>query len=342
MKRRTSANGSGNYQIKTDSGKWLNTMDGFEPILPSFLTVPEDVINLILYHIEQKAYCNILSCVCKSFYATISKLVIKLDLRLYREITPIALEASLKRYQNLSELYLDNMNMKLVKSSFTKTMFNLNLRALSVAHTSMSISLLSKLPQGLPQLEKLNISGNKTNIKILWGLSKLTRLSYLDISTSHYLSESDELECCLSQFTQLRHLSLAHVSLPNMNITTLSSLKNLESLDISNTYMKVKLSSFSSLSRLTILNGFLPPPVPIELPPNLVVLDVDLKTFFLTPDGSMETLCLRKLNDLDNDILPLTVRNKVKFLELRQLKIEANHLMEAVFFLMRKTPLVQV
>lgn len=341
MKRRTYAKDSGNYQ-ETGESLLSKVANGFEMVLPNFLTVPEDVIYVIISKFIQKAYCNILSCVCKSFYTTISKLVSKLDLRLYREITPNAIEGSLKRYKNLTDLYLDNMNMKIVKASFSKTIFDLNLRVLSVAHTNMSINFLSKISQSLPQLEKLNLSGNKTNIKILWELSKLSRLNYLDISNSHQLSESNELELCLSQFTQLRELSLAHISLPNMNITTLSCLQNLRSLDISNTYMKVKLSAFSSLLSLTLLNSFLAPPQPIELPPNLIVLDVDIKTFLLAPDGTMETLCVRKLNDLDDDILPMTTRSHVKFLEMRQFKIEANLLMNGVNYLLKKTPLIEV
>jgi len=318
-------------------GKWIlpkceTTLEGLP--LNLFLVVPEDIISVIMSKIS-KAHMNILSCSCKFLYNSISQIVKKLDLRQYFHIdSTTKIEGSLSRYVNLSELYMGNGKLKMT-TSFPKILFSLNLRVFSAPNLGLTNYFLIRIAAGLPELEVLNIAGNKTNMKVMWLLTKLTNLKSLDISYSNGLANSDIGEC-LSQFKLLRELSLAGIPLKNFDASSLASLENLRSLNASETTMKPLFASLS-LTNLTFLN-FIPAGRPIELPDTLDTLDVDIGTFYYIPPGKIGTLCIRKLNDFVDDLLSMTERSSVKTLELRQFKIMINVFLSGVTFLLKRMP----
>jgi len=227
-----------------------------------------------------------------------------------------------------------------MNASFQKALFNVNLKSFSAPNSGLSLSFLNKLAGGFPNLESLNISRNKTNIKTLSSLSNLTRLNYLDISYSQELKNGpkSELSDCLRRFSSLKTLSLAGIPLPEFDVASLSSLQNLKSLNISDTAVKPFLASLH-LTSLTFLN-FAPISRPIEFPDSLKTLDIDIGTFYYVPPANVETLCIRKLNDFVDDLLSMTERVKVRCLELRQFKIMVNVFMSGVSYLIKRMPSV--
>lgn len=319
--------------------KWIiNEEPSLEGLpLNLFLIVPDDVISVILSQIS-RAHMNVLSCVCKFLCNSVSQIVKKLDLRLYFHIDSTSkIEGSLARYVNLSELYLGNGTLKM-SASFPKILFSLNLRVFSAPNSGLTLKFLLKIAAGLPELEVLNISGNKTTMKVMWSLSKLSNLKSLDISNSAQLSNATDLATCLCCFKQLKELSLAGIPLQNFDVASIASLDNLRSLNVSETTMKPLFSSLP-ITDLTFLN-FNPVGRPIELPGSLESLDVDIGTFYFIPSGSVETLCIRKLNDFVDDLLSMTERTNVKTLELRQFKIMINIFLSGVTFLLKRMPSV--
>jgi hypothetical protein len=303
-----------------------------------FSSIPEDVISIILAQVAHRAYMNVLSCVCKSLYNSITRIVSKLDLRQYLDMTAAKVEASLERYKTLNELHFGNTKLKM-SASFTAALFGLNLKSFSAPNSGLTLSFLGKVSGGFPSLEYLNISGNKTNIKTLSSLSNLPRLSYLDVSYSPELKNGQkELSECLRKFNSLKTLSLAGIPLPEFDVTSLSSLHNLHSLNLSDTTVKPFLSSLH-LTSLTFLN-FAPISRPIEFPDSLKTLDIDIGTFYYVPPANVETLCVRKLNDFVDDLLSMTERSKVRCLELRQFKIMVNVFMSGVSYLLKRMPSV--
>jgi hypothetical protein len=303
-----------------------------------FSSVPEDVISIIISQVAHRAYLNVLSCVCKSLYQSITRIVSKLDLRQYFEISAAKIEASLIRYKNLNELHFGNTKLKM-NASFQKALFSLNLKSFSAPNSGLSLTFLSKIAGGFPNLESLNLSGNKTNIKTLSSLSNLSRLNYLDVSYSQELKNGQkELSDCLRKFAPLKTLSLAGIPLPEFDVTSLSSLQNLKSLNLSDTTVKPFLASLH-ITSLTFLN-FAPISRPIEFPDSLKTLDIDIGTFYYVPPANVETLCIRKLNDFVDDLLSMTERAKVRCLELRQFKIMVNVFMSGVSYLIKRMPSV--
>jgi len=303
-----------------------------------FSSIPEDVISIIMSQVAHRAYMNVLSCVCQSLYDSISRIVLKLDLRQYFEISAAKIESSLLRYKNLNELHFGNTKLKM-SATFLKALFGLNLKSFSAPNSGLTLSFLSKLAAGFPNLESLNISGNKTNIKTLSSLSSLTRLNYLDVSYSQQLKNSQkELGECLRKFKPLKTLSLAGIPLPDFDVTALSALVNLNTLNLSDTTVKPFLATLH-LTSLTFLN-FAPISRPIEFPDSLKTLDIDIGTFYYVPPANVETLCIRKLNDFVDDLLSMTERSKVKCLELRQFKIMVNVFMSGVSYLLKRMPSV--
>lgn len=303
-----------------------------------FSSIPEDVISIIMSQVAQRAYMNVLSCVCKSLYNSITHIVLKLDLRQYFEISTAKIEASLMRFKSLNELHFGSTKLKM-SASFMKTLFALNLKSFSAPNSSLSLSFLSKLASGFPNLEYLNISGNKTNLKTMASLSTLARLNYLDVSYSPELRNGQrELSDCLRKFSGLKTLSLAGIPLPDFEIASLSTLVNLNSINLSDTTVKPFLASLH-LTSLTFLN-FAPITRPIEFPDTLKTLDIDIGTFYYVPPANVETLCIRKLNDFVDDLLSMTERAKVRTLELRQFKIMVNVFMSGVSYLLKRMPSV--
>lgn len=305
-----------------------------------FSSIPEDVISIIMSQVAHRAYVNVLSCVCKSLYHSMTRIVTKLDLRQYTEITAAKIEPSLTRFNSLNELHFGNIKLKM-SASFMKTLFKLNLKSFSAPNSGLSLNFLSKLAAGLPSLEYLNIAGNKTNIKTLASLSTLTRLSHLDVSFSPELTSGQrELGDCLRKFNSLRSLSLAGIPLPDFDIELLSNLQNLNTLNLSDTAVKPMLASLHFTS-LTFLN-YAPITRPIKFPETLKTLDIDIGTFYYVPPANVETLCIRKLNDFVDDLLSMTERTKVRQLELRQFKIMVNVFMSGVSYLLKRMPSVDV
>jgi hypothetical protein len=310
-----------------------------EEVSNLFVLLPPEVLSTIMSNLT-KAHLNVVSCVAWAFYNAITSIVTVLDLRQYFEITSAKIEGSLRRYKHLHELHFNASTPLKMFPAFSESLFRLNLRVFSAPYSNLTQGALVKIGESFTNLERLDVSGNKVNHKVLCSLAKLPHLKSLDIGYSRERNLVPGLAESLNEFTTLTDLSLAGIDLKDFDFATLQ-LRNLQSLNVSETFVKPDFSPLSPLSELTFVN-FFPASRPIAFPDSLKTLDTDIGTFYSVTQANIETLCLRKQNDAVDDLLSLTDRTSVRTLELRQFKVHMNVFMPGVAFLLKRMPNVTV
>ena len=111
-------------------------------------------------------------------------------------------------------------------------------------------------PSGLTMLDRLSVTYSKISDSSLFNIAKLTQISYLDLSGSHFYGYVDKWSEHISKLTNLTHLNLACTGLVDDDMVNISKIAGLVMLDISRGDISYRGFSFlSCLKNLTHLEA---------------------------------------------------------------------------------------
>ncbi|CAL5190322.1 unnamed protein product [Lathyrus oleraceus] len=171
----------------------------------SFSSLPVRIGDLVSLTHLNLSYCSLTGNI-PSQISHLSKLV-SLDLSNYKmELNPFTWKKFIHNATNLSELYLDYVDMSSIEGSSLSMLKNLSssLVSLSLRFTGLQGYLSSDILT-LPNLQTLDLSANDYLSGQLPKSNWSTPLRYLDLSFSNF---SGEIPYSIGQLTSLTHLDL--------------------------------------------------------------------------------------------------------------------------------------
>ncbi|XP_058748312.1 receptor-like protein 7 isoform X2 [Vicia villosa] len=165
------------------------------------------------------------------------------------EFNPFTWKKLIHNATNLRELSLDYVNMSSIRESSLFLLKNLSssLVSLSLRKTGLQGNLSSDI-LSLPNLQKLDLSGNEYLSGQLPKFNWSTPLRYLDLSGTAF---SDEIPYSIGQLKSLNNLNLQACNFKGMVPPSLWNLTQLTDLDLGENNLKGEIPS--SLSKLTHL-----------------------------------------------------------------------------------------
>jgi len=210
------------------SGLQLAFNDFFRPSMPLGIV---DLVNLTHLNLPN---CDISGNI-PSTISHLSKLVVSLDLRrnLYMglKLNSFTWKKLIHNATNLSEIYLDYVNVSSIRESSLLMLKNLSssLVSLSLADTGLQGHLSSDI-LSLPNLQKLDLSYNQNLGGQLPKSNWSTPLRYLGLSSSVF---SGEIPYSIGKLKSLTQLVLSNCNFDGMVPLSLWNLTQLTNLDLS-------------------------------------------------------------------------------------------------------------
>ncbi|CAL5190321.1 unnamed protein product [Lathyrus oleraceus] len=182
----------------------------------SFSSLPVRIGDLVSLTHLNLSYCSLTGNI-PSQISHLSKLV-SLDLSNYKmELNPFTWKKFIHNATNLSELYLDYVDMSSIEGSSLSMLKNLSssLVSLSLRFTGLQGYLSSDILT-LPNLQTLDLSANDYLSGQLPKSNWSTPLRYLDLSFSNF---SGEIPYSIGQLTSLTHLDLGDNKLSGLDLS---------------------------------------------------------------------------------------------------------------------------
>ncbi|XP_058744963.1 receptor-like protein 7 [Vicia villosa] len=171
----------------------------------------------------------------------------------FMKLNPFTWKKFIHNATNLGELYLDNVDMSSINESSLSMLKNLSssLVSLSLYHTGLQGNFSSDI-LSLPNLQKLDLSGNEYLSGQLPKSNWSTPLRYLDLSETAF---SGEIPYSIGQLKSLTHLNLHFCNFNGMVPPSLWNLTQLTYLHLAANNFEGEISSLlSKLTNLTLLD----------------------------------------------------------------------------------------